>query len=70
MKDTFGFMSAVGKNVKGYRAFIDIGNGKIGISPEYSRKMLEVWIDDNKLRSKLVAIMSEDEYQKKYGKRK
>ena len=35
------FIKAIGSTEKGYRAFVDIGDGKIGITPSYSKKFLE-----------------------------
>ena len=46
MNDFVGTLNS-GK-VNSYRAYFDIGNGKVGITAEYSREVLDMVIEEKK----------------------
>jgi hypothetical protein len=43
------FVKALGnKDFRGYKAFCLLENGEVGVSPEYSKNILNEWIKENK----------------------
>lgn len=44
------FIKSIGSSAKGYKAYIDIGNNNIGITPSYTMEILKMYIADEVIR--------------------